>query len=256
MFTQIVMQAFRSVFVALLIGSVFPRWCAAQEESKVDASVLTALQTQSTVAVAIYLRDKPPSKQISDAVKVEFEPNIEAKATEIRDRIRPFTRRNRALPPNVKAEVRVMHESLDTQTGQMRREIGRRLRNHVAASQQRVRTAIENAGGTVYAQVAIGNLMGAQLSYTGVTQIAALDEVERIELDSAPVPALADSAQIIYAPRFWKAGYNGGMYNVDIVDRDGVEDERPYLRSKAAGKLIERHPNKPEPTGNHGTRWQ
>ena len=41
MFTQTVMQAFRSVFVALLIGSVFPRWCAAQE-SKVDASVLTA----------------------------------------------------------------------------------------------------------------------------------------------------------------------------------------------------------------------
>ena len=42
MFTQNAMQAFRSVVVALLICSVFPRWCAAQEESKVDASVLTA----------------------------------------------------------------------------------------------------------------------------------------------------------------------------------------------------------------------
>ena len=83
------------------------------------------------------------------------------------------SQRNQALPPNVKAEVRVMHESLDRQTGQMRREIGRRLRNHVAPSQQRVRTAIENAGGTVYAQVALGNLIGAQLSATAVTQIAA-----------------------------------------------------------------------------------
>ena len=131
MFTQNVMQAFRSVFVALLIGSVFPRWCAA-DESKVDASVLTALQTESTISVAISLRDKPPSKQISDAVAAEFEPAIEAKAVEIRARIRPFHQRNRALPPNVKAEVRVMHESLDRKTGQMRREIGRRLKNHVA----------------------------------------------------------------------------------------------------------------------------
>ena len=255
MFTQNAMQAFRSVFVALLIISVFPRWCAA-DESKVDASVRTALQTELTVSVTISLQDQPPSTQISDAVKAQFEPDIRAKYAEIRARTRPFRRRNRALPRDVRAEVRAMHESLDRQTHQMRREIGRRLRNYVAPSQQRVRTAIENAGGTVYAEVAIGNLMGAQLSYTGVTQIAALDEVERIELDSAAVPALADSAQIIYAPRFWRGGPDGGMHNVDIVDRQGVEDERPYLRSKAAGKLIERYPNKPEPTGNHGTRWQ
>ena len=112
MFTQNARQALRSVFVALFIFSVFPRWCAA-EESKVDAGVRTALQTQSTVSVAIYLKDRPPSKQISDAVKAQFEPNIEAKAPEIRARIRPFHRQNQPLPPNVKAEVREMHESLD-----------------------------------------------------------------------------------------------------------------------------------------------
>ncbi len=255
MFTQNVMQAFRSVVVALLIISVLARWCAA-DESKVDASVRTALQTQSTVEVVISLRDEPPGEQISDAVKAEFEPGIDAKAAEIRARIRPFHQRNQALPPNVKAEVRVMHESLKTQTGQMHRELIRRLKNNVAPSQQRVRTVIENAGGTVYAEVAIVNIMGARLSATAVTQIAALDDVTRIVLEPVQVPALADSAPIIYAPRFWEAGPDGGMHNVDIVDRDGVEDERPYLRSKAAGKLIERYPNKPEPTGNHGTQWQ
>ena len=247
MFTQNAMRAFRSVVVALLIFAVFPRWCAAQE-SKVDASVLTALQTQSTVSVSISLGDKPPGKQISDAVKAEFEPGIEAKSAEIRDRIRPFHQRNQALPPNVKAEVRVMHESLDRQTGQMRREIGRRLKNYVAPSQQRVRTAIENAGDTVYAQVALGNRIGAKLSATGVTQISTLDEVERIELDPVIVPNLAGSAPIIYAPRFWDAGYKGGVYDVGIVEKASVEDEHPRLRSKAAGKLIERPPNAGDPT--------
>ena len=253
MFTQTVMQAFRSVLVALLIIFVLARWCVAQE-SKVDASVMTELQTHSTVSVTISLRDQPPSTQISDAVKAQFEPDIRAKYAEIRARIRPFHQRNQALPPNVKAEVRVIHESLDRQTHQMRREIGRRLKNYVAPSQQRVRTAIENAGGTVYAEVAIGNLMGAQLSYTGVTQTAALREVERIELDSAAVPALADSAQIIYAPRFWRGGPDIGMYDVAIVEESGVEDEHPRLRSKAAKKLVERFPDDDdEPTGSHGT---
>ena len=252
MFTQNTKQAFRSVFVALFIFSIFPRWCAA-EDSKVDASVRTALETESTVSVAIYLQDKPPSGQISEEVKARFQPNINAKTTEIRNRIRPFTRRNQALPTNVKAEVGRMHESLDTQTRQMRQEIGQRLKNRVAASQQRVRQAIENAGGTVYAQVALGNIIGARLSATAVSQIAALDDVRRIGLATTPPPALEGSAQIIYAPRFWEAGYDGGRYDVAILDNGGVEDENRYLRSKAAGKLIERNPNDPEPTANHGT---
>ena len=258
MFTQTATQAFRSVLVALLIGSVLARWCAAQEESKVDASVLTALQTQSTVSVAISLQDKPPSKQISEEVKTRFQPNINAKSVEIRNRIRPFRRQNRALPTNVKAEVGVMHESLDRQTGQMRREIGRRLKNYVAPSQQRVRTEIENAGDTVYAQLALGNRIGAKLSATGVTQTAALPEVTRIELDPVIVPNLADSAPIIYAPRFWDDDYDGGVYDVGIVEKASVEDEHPRLRSKAAGKLIEKPPNQGDPTPtqreiNHAT---
>ena len=81
-----------------------------------------------------------------------------------------------------------MHQSLDRQTGQMRREIGRRLKNYVAPSQQRVRTEIENAGGTVYAEVSIDNSMGARLPATAVNQIAALDDVRWIGLDTAPVP--------------------------------------------------------------------
>ena len=246
MFTQTAMQAFRSVFVALLIISVFPRWCAAQGD-KVDASVLKAAETQSTVAVAIYLQDEPPSKQISEEVKTRFRPNIRAKSTEIRNRIRSFRRQKQVLPPNVKAEVRVMHESLETQTRQMRQEIGRRLKNHVSASQQRVRQAIENAGGTVHAQVALGNLMGAQLPATAVTQIAALDDVRRIGLDTAPVPTLNSSAQIMYAPSFWNAGYDGGIHDIGVIEY-GV-DNHPYLRSGSA--FIKRRANN---GSDHGTR--
>ena len=82
MFTQNAKQALRSVFVALLIGCICPTWSIAQE-NKVDASVLAAAKTQSTVSVAIYLKDQPPSGQISEEVKARFQPNIKAKAVEI-----------------------------------------------------------------------------------------------------------------------------------------------------------------------------
>ena len=194
MFIQNARQAFRSILAALLICSVFPTRSAA-EDNKVDANVLAAIQTQSTVSVAIHLKDKPPSKQISDAVKAKFLPDIEAKSTEIRDKTRPFHRRNQPLPPNVKAELRVMHQSLDKQTGEMRREIGRRLKDYVSASQQRVRQAIEKARGTVYAQVAIGNIIGAHLPATAVNQIAALNDVGRIELDPEVVPGVLEPTE-------------------------------------------------------------
>ena len=110
----------------------------------------------------------------------------------------------------------------------------------------------------VYAQIALGNLIGARLSDSAVTQIAALDEVERIGLATVPVPDLAGSAQIIYAPRSWDAGFHGGVYDVGIIESGGVEDEHPHLRSKAAGKLIESHPDDDEAIANpkiidHGT---
>ena len=69
----------------------------------------------------------------------------------------------------------------------------------------------------------------AQLPATAVTQIAALDDVRRIGLDTAPVPTLNSSAQIMYAPSFWNAGYDGGIHDIGVIEY-GV-DNHPYLRS-------------------------
>ena len=198
--------------------------------------------------MAIYLEDDPPSKQISDAVAAEFEPKINAKAAEIRDRIRPFRRQNQALPPNVKTEV----------GGCTKASIGRPGRYWTAAEepcrrQPAARTHSDRECGRHGLCTASTRQYHWRTTFGyAVTQIAASEDVKWIELDPVVVPGLADSAQIIYAPRFWDAGYDGGCYDVGIVDR-GVEDENRYLRSKAAGQLIERKPDDPEPTGHHGT---
>ena len=145
-------QAFPFILAALLIGCIFPTGVFAQQ-GKIEQAILDAAKVLETVEVVIRLQERP-NRQIAPAVKAQFYPNIEATSRQIRDKIRPFRQQRQSLPLNVKAEVSVLREDLDRATHQMRKEIYTQIWNRVSAGQGRVREAIENAGGTVYAQVA------------------------------------------------------------------------------------------------------
>ena len=120
----------------------------------------------------------------------------------------------------------------------------------VSAGQERVREAIENAGGTVYAQVAVTNTVGAELPANAVVQIAGLAEVESIGLEIEGQPTLAHSVAAINAASFWNAGFDGGNYDIAILER-GIDSDHPDLRSVASGGLIKRNPND---ESAHGTQ--
>ena len=114
---------------------------------KVDASVLKAAETQSTVAVAIYLQDEPPSKQISEEVKTRFRPNIRAKSTEIRNRIRSF----RSTETSASTECQSggagdARKPRDADPADATRDWTAAEESCVAASQQRVRTSDRECG--------------------------------------------------------------------------------------------------------------
>jgi serine protease AprX len=241
-------QVLPLILAALLIGCIFPTGTFAQLD-KIEQAVLDAARVQETVEVIIRLQERP-NREIVSAVKAQFYPNIEATSRQIRDKIRPFRQQGQPLPLNVKGEVRALHEALDNETQQMRKEIYTQIWNRVSAAQGRVREAIENAGGTVYAQVAVTNTVGAELPANVVAQIAGLAEVESIGLETEGQPALAHSVAAINAASFWNAGFDGGNYDVAIVER-GVDSDHPDLRSVASGGLIKRNPND---ESAHGTQ--
>ena len=132
----------------------------------------------------------------------------------------------------------------------MRKEIRTQIWNRVSAAQGRVRAAIENVGGTVYAQVAVTNTIGAELPADVIVQIAGLAEVESIGLETEGQPALAHSVAAINAASFWDAGFDGGNYDIAIVER-GVDSDHPDLRSVSSGDLIKRNSND---ESAHGTQ--
>ncbi len=231
----------------MFIGCIFPTLSFAQRD-KIDQAVLDAVETQETVAVIIYLQEQP-NLEISPVVKAQFAPNIDAKADSIRNKINPFLQQGQPLPVNIKAEVKALHEDIDRETSQMRGQIYTQIWNRVSAGQGRVRQAIENAGGTVHAQTAVTNSIGAKVPALSMVQIAGLADVRSIEIASEAVPELAVSVPTTQVNSQWNAGYTGGTYDIGIVEW-GVA-EHPNLRSIASGKLIRR---RDEPGSAHGTQ--
>ena len=198
--------------------------------------------------VIIYLQEQP-NLEISPVVKAQFSPNIDANANSIRNKINPFLQRRQPLPANIRAQVKALHENIDRETGQMRRQIYTQIWNRVSAGQGRVREAIENAGGTVHSQAAFANSIGATLPADAVLRIAGLPDVRSIEIAPEAILELAVSVPTTQANSQWTAGYTGSTYDIGIVEW-GVA-EHPNLRSIASGKLIRR---RDLPGSAHGTQ--
>ena len=168
--------------------------------------------------------------------------------------MRPFRQQKQALPVDVQAEVRALNENLDSTTDQMRRDIYTQIWNRVSGGQQRVREAIEKLGGTVQAQIAVTNAIGAEIPADVVNQIALLPEVRWIGKTSEPISLLDYSVPTIKASSFWDDGYTGGVHDVAIVDT-GVDPDHPYLPTVANGRLIQNDPaSLVEPSDPHGTQ--
>jgi hypothetical protein len=190
-------------------------------DGKVHPDVIAAAQQFEKVEVIIRLQDQS-GHEIAQTVKGQHIPAIDAISSEVRNLERPFLAQDLPLPDDVRQQVKALLEEMDRLTMQMRQDIRAQVWARISNEQQRVREAIENAGGTVHAQIVILNAIGAQLPSDVVNQIASLPEVRFIELDVEGEPELNNSVPTIHASTFWNAGYTGGIFDIGIVDK-GVD---------------------------------
>ena len=229
MFTINFRQVLTSLFVALLIGCMFSNGVLAQE-GKIAASVLIAAQKQEMVPVMIRLQDQS-GHEIGLAVQSQFTPILDGISDRIEDKIRPFHEQRRPLPPNVEQEIKALHEELEAINQQMQNEIYTQIWNRISGAQQRVREAIENAGGKVGAQIVALNAIGASLPAKAVNAVALLPEISSVELDATEKGKELDvSVPTMGSSRFWNAGFTGGVYDVGIMD-DPPDVTHPALSS-------------------------
>ena len=175
MLTQYFRRAFMYTFAFTITICIFQNLSFSADE-KVHPDVIAAAQQFEKVEVIIRLQDQS-SHEVAQAVKAQHIPGIDVISREVRALARPFHEQKLPLPDDVRQQVKVLLEDLDNLTMQMRRDIRAQVWARISNEQGRVREAIENAGGTVQAQIVIINSIAAQLPSDVVNQIALLPEV-------------------------------------------------------------------------------
>ncbi len=198
------------------------------------------------MVVIIFLKEQP-LHEASQEVWAEYEPRLEAlraqkravtpkpwegqsfaTVEEERAAVRAVPRPSAAQQDESKA-LSVQMEALGTE---MRREMLNRARPRLEASQAELVGAIEDLGGRVIYQYATMNGVAAAIPPEVRAAIEAQPGVAEVVDDRLMTGHLNVSVPSIYASSWWNAGYDGGIWDVGIMD-SGVDDTQPGLSSQS-----------------------
>jgi len=118
--------------------------------------------------------------------------------------------------------------ALEATQCEMRREILDRSAAARQASQSIVARAVEDLGGKVIYRYDTINAMAVAISPEGRAALASHPDVAAILKDQLMRGSMNISAQAIGADTWWGLGYDGGVWDVAVID-SGIDDTHPAL---------------------------
>jgi serine protease AprX len=198
------------------------------------------------VVVIIFLKEQP-LHEASQEVRAEYEPRFEALGAQMRAvASEPWEGQSfatveeereavRAAPKPSDAqrdEIKALSARMDALGTEMRREMMERARPRLEASQAELVQAIENLGGQILYRYATLNGVAAVIPPEARAAIEARPGVAEVVDDGLMTGYLNVSVPSTYASTWWSAGYDGGAWDVGIVD-SGVDDTHPALSSQS-----------------------
>jgi serine protease AprX len=197
------------------------------------------------VVVIIFLKGQP-LHEVSGEVRAEYEPQFEAlraqqqaaapRLWEGQSLTEEEERQVVHVAPQPSAaqqdEIESLGVQMDALDTEMRREMMDRARPRLEASQAGLVGAIEEMGGQVIYRYTILNGVVAAIPPEGRAAIEARPEVAEVVDDQLTTGQLGISVPSIGADDWWSAGYDGGAYDVGVLD-SGVDDFHPGLRSQS-----------------------
>jgi subtilisin family serine protease len=207
---------------------------------------VTPHMTEDGRVVVIVFLKRQPLHEVSREVRAEYKSQVETlraqqqaaapklgkgqSLTEEEER-----RAVRAAPQPSAAqqdEIESLSVRMDALDTEMRSEMMGRARPHLEASQTGLVGAIEEMGGQVIYHYTILNGVVAAIPPEGRAAIEARPEVAEVVDDQLTTGQLDVSVLSIGAGTWWSAGYDGGAYDVGVLD-SGVDDFHPGLRSQS-----------------------
>ncbi len=207
--------------------------------------VMQIMTKDGRVVVIIFLKEQP-LHEASQEVWAEYEPRFEALRAQMQAVVpEPWEGHSfatveeerqavHAAPKPSAAqrdEIKDLSAQMDALDTEMRRAMMNRARPCLEASQTELVQAIENLGGQVLYRYSILNGMAAAIPPEVRSTIEARPGVAEVVDDRLMTGHLNVSVPSIYASSWWSAGYDGGVWDVGIVD-SGVDDTHPALSSQ------------------------
>jgi uncharacterized repeat protein (TIGR01451 family) len=129
-------------------------------------------------------------------------------------------------------EIKALSAQMDALNTEMRREMMNRARPRLEASQAELVQAIENLDGQVLYRYSILNGVAAAIPPEARAAIEARPEAAEVVDDRLMSGHLNVSVPSIYAGTWWSAGYDGGAYDIGVMD-SGIDDNHPALSSQS-----------------------
>lgn len=227
---------------------------------RIDPTLERLAAQQSSLPVIIVFGEQPQRK-IARSLNAKYEPNIDALAARVRgihDKYLPKEtmegkdkeiERSQLLSQYVtdadKKEIRSLNEQRDKLTSELRQQIGRESAAAVADVQKLYVDRIAHLGAKVQERYVTLNAVSAEIPASALKEIANLDGVAEVFYNAPGKEELNTQAQSLGATTWWSTGYDGGIWDVGVLD-SGVMETHAAL----AGHTIY---SNYAPNGEHGT---
>ncbi|MEN6308781.1 MAG: S8 family serine peptidase, partial [Anaerohalosphaeraceae bacterium] len=180
--------------------------------------------------------------QAAEQVRQNYQGTIDTLSDQIRQKIRQHqqlrTRQGaeesvdaelELYPQQLRDELITMHRQLDRQLDQMRIQSAQAVRDQMAPRMDTIRQWLQLRQCRITSESALAGCFGSEMTAADIEATAQLADVESLTPDSECSYDLDQSNCMLGTSGFWNAGYDGGAYDVAIID-SGVRETHTYLK--------------------------
>ncbi|HML73902.1 MAG TPA: S8 family serine peptidase [Anaerohalosphaeraceae bacterium] len=180
--------------------------------------------------------------QAAEQVRLNYQGSIDTLGDQIRQKIRQHQQLRTRLgaeesvdaeldpyPRQLRDELVTMHQQLDRQLDQMRTQSAQAIHQQMAPRMDAVRQWLQMRQCRINSESALAGCFGSEMSPEDIEAAAQLADIESLTPDSECSYDLDQSNCMFGTSGFWNAGYDGGAYDVAIID-SGVRETHTYLK--------------------------
>ncbi len=232
----------------------------AQKIDKIPLAVKSAAHKSKTLSLVVEL-NSPEHRKLLKQMKREEEKAVQEQTEQIRKMVRDYAPKGiyadkdeerKAFdatggnqPFYLRDRVQKLNQARENAAAEVRQKYRTTVKNLLDPQHEKFKGLVESLGGKVTEVIYSNNSMAVEIPAEALERLADSPDVIRVDKNAPGEPELDQHVYSLGVDAFWDAGYDGGIWDVGILD-NGVEETHDALSSHT---FLENY----SPDGDHGT---